>query len=835
MRMKNLSQDIRYAFRTLTKSPVFCIVAVASLALGIGANTAIFSLIDQLILRLLPVRNPQELVMLNTRGSHYGNNTGENSLSYLMYTDIRDRNQVFSGMFARYEQSLSFSSEGKTERISGELVSGNYFPVLGVGSAAGRVFGPSDDLLQGGHPIAVISYDFWQSHFGGDRNAVGRRILVNGYPLEIVGVSQRGFFGIDPSVSPQIRIPLVMKREMTPGPWYRLNDRRSRFVQVFGRLKPGVTARQAKAALQPLYRSILNEEVKSADFAKTTDYTRQQFLKGWIDVLPAATGRSRMRRQFENPLLVLMGVVGFVLLIACANLANLLIARAAARQKEVAMRIALGASRYRLVRQLLVESLMLSLTGGLLGLALAAGMNRALMSFIPAGTTPLALSAAPDWSVFGFNVGVSLFTGILFGLAPALQSSRADVATTLKDQSGGVVSGGSVTLRKVLVTAQVTLSLLLLIGAGLFIKTLRNLRETNPGFRVERLVTFKVDPPRNGYSSEKSRQFYRDLKDRLNALPGVRAASLTMVPLLDGDEWDSSVTVEGYSAKQGEEVQPHMNYPQPGLFAALDVPVELGRDFTDRDEEKAPRVAIVNEKFAKKYFKGSSPLGHRIGMGMDPGTKLDISIVGVVRDTKYEDMRADTPDEVYIPAGQVPFQVGMTGYVRTEREPEQALAAVPQLIHSMDPNLPVYDMRTLEAQVDRSLSTERLVASLSTVFGVVAAFLAAIGLYGVMAYTVTRRTREIGIRMALGAERAHVVWMVTREILVLMGFGVAVGLPASWLLTRLIQSQLYGVPAHDPVMIVAGVLGIGAIAAIAGFAPGRRATKIHPMVALRWE
>ena len=576
-------------------------------------------------------------------------------------------------------------------------------------------------------------------------------------------------------------------------------------------------------------------EVRQKEFAHADDYSRQQFLKGWVDVLPASKGRSQLRQRFENPLLVLMAVVGFVLLIACANLANLLIARAAARQKEMAMRVALGASRYRLVRQLLVESLMLSLTGGALGLLVAMGMNQALISFIPAGTTPLALSSRPDWGVFEFNLAVSFLTGIVFGLAPALQSTRADIATTLKDQGGAVVGGGSVRLRKILVSAQVTLSLLLLIGAGLFVKTLKNLRDTDPGFRIDRLVTFKIDPPRNGYTAERSQRFYSELTERLNALPGVRAASLTVVPLLDDDEWDSSVTIEGYSRKQGEDTNPHMNYPEPGLFAALGVPIMLGRDFNANDDMKSPKVAIINQKFAERYFKGINPLGHHLGMGSDPGTKTNITVVGVVKNTKYENMRNDIPTELYLPERQAPFVIDMTGYVRTERAPEQAFAEIRQLIRNLDANLPIFDMRTLDDQVDRSLSTERLVASLSTVFGGLATFLAAIGLYGVMAYTVTRRTREIGIRMALGADRAHIIWLVMREVLVLMCLGIAIGLPASWLLTKLVQSQLYGVAAHDPFAIAAAVIAIAAIAALAGYAPGRRATRIHPMEALRWE
>jgi predicted permease len=833
--MGTLTQDVRYALRTLARSPLFCAVAVASLALGIGANTAIFTLINQLLLKLLPVKDPQSLVMLDSRGDHYGNNTGMNSFSYLMYTDIRDQNQVFSGMFCRYGQPLSFSSEGRTERVSGELVSGNYFPVLGVGAAAGRVFTAADDQIQGGHPVAVISYDFWQSHFAGDPDAIGRKILVNGYPLTIIGVSARGFYGIDPSVSPEIRIPMSMKAQMTPGPWYSLNDRRSRFAQVFGRLKPGVSIEKAKAGLQPLFHAILEKEVREKDFDKASAYTRQAFLKGWLNVLPASKGRSYFRDQYSNPLLVLMAVVGFVLLIACANLANLLIARAASRGKEMAMRVALGASRFRVMRQLLVESLVLSLAGGAFGLLLAVGMNRALMSFIPTGTTPMALSPSPDWGVFGFNIGVSFLTGILFGFVPALHASRPDLVTTLKDQAGAVVGGGSVRLRKVLVAAQVALSLLLLVGAGLFVKTLRNLRDTDPGFRIDNLITFKIDPPRNGYSEARTRQFYRDLTERLSGAPGVTHASMTVVPLLDGDEWDSTITVEGYNAKPDEDMNPHMNYPEPGLFATLGVPILMGRDFSDNDEMKAPKVAIVNEKFAQRYLKGLNPIGHHLGMGGNPGTKTDITIVGVVRSTKYEDMRTDVPVELYLPARQSEFVVDMTAYVRTSRPADQAMGEIRSIIRGMDANLPIFDLRTLNAQVDRSLSIERLVASLSAVFGALATFLAAIGLYGVMAFTVTRRTREIGIRMALGAKRGDVLWLVMREVLILMLAGIAIGVPASYLLTRLVQAQLYGVGAHDPLTMVAAVVGIAAVAALAGYAPGRRATLVHPMEALRCE
>jgi len=833
--MADLSQDLKFALRTLAKSPAFCLVAVASLALGIGANTAIFTLVDQLLLRLLPIHDPQQLVLLSGMGSHYGSNTGRNSFSYPMYTDIRDKNQVFSGIFCRYATQLSFNAQGKTDHVSAELVSGNYFPVLGIGAAAGRVFTANDDLIQSANPIAVISYDFWQAHFAGDPGVVGMKVLVDNYPLTIVGVSQKGFDGIDPSQSPQIRIPMTMKKEMTPGPWYSLSDRRSHFAQIFARLKPGVTETVAKASLQPLYHNVLNMEVTDKAFAKATDYNRQQFLRGWIDVLPASRGRSFLREQFQKPLLVLMCVVGAVLLIACANLAGLLVARAAARQKEIAIRLAMGASRYRIVRQLLVESLLLSVTGGIAGLLLAMAMTHALIGFIPTGTTPLALSATPDWRILTFDLAVSLFAGILFGLVPALQSTRPDLSTTLKDQASAVVGGGAVGLRKALVTAQVTLSLLLLIGAGLFVGTLRNLKNTNPGFATDRLLTFEIDPPSNGYTEAHTGQFYRELTQRMDALPGVRGGSLAVVALLDGDEWDSSIAIEGYDAKPGEDLDPHMNYVTPDFFPVVGVPILLGRSFTETDTAKAPKVAIVNQRFVKRFFGNADPVGRRIGMGGEPGTVTDITIVGVARDTKYEGIREDVPIELYRPYDQSGFVTGLNAYVRTDREPTQEFSALRGLVHTMDAGLPVFNMRTLDEEVDRSLSTERLVATLSSMFGFLATFLAAIGLYGVMAYSVTRRTREIGIRMALGARGQSVVWMLMSEVLLLAGIGIAVGVGLAWLLAKMVESQLYGVAGRDPWTIAGAVLMIAAIAALAGYGPGRRATNIHPMEALRWE
>ncbi len=828
-------QDLRYSVRTLRRAPLFASVAVFSLALGIGANTAIFTLVDQLILQMLPVRHPEELVLLTSRGGHYGSNTGGNAISYPMYQDFRDRNQVFSGMFCKFGMDFSMTVEGRTELVSGELVSGNYFPVLGIKAAIGRVFTAGDDLYQGNHPLAVLSYGFWQSRFNGDPGVLGKRIVVNGYPLTVVGVSQAGFDGVEAGYSPQIRVPMMMKKEMTPGPWYSLNDRRGRFVQAFGRLRPGMTLDAAKAGLQPLFHQILEMEVQAKEFSRAAPETKAHFLKMWMDVLPASKGRSSLRRQFASPLLALMGIVGLVLLIACSNVANLMIARATARQKEIAVRLAIGAGRARLVRQLLAESLLLSGSGGLAGLGLAVLMDKTLISFLPAGGLPLTVSSRPDGRVLLFTLAVSVLTGILFGLVPALQATRPNLAGTLKDQAGSVAGGVSAGLRKGLVVAQVALSLLLLIGAGLFVQSLKNLRAVDPGFQTGGLVTFALDPTLNGYKPDRSREFYRQVIERLGSLPGARSAAMVVVPVLSGNEWDSSVAIEGYSAKQGEFINPHMNFVSPGYFETMSIPVLLGRDFTIRDEQGTPKVGIINEKLAKRFFGSSSPIGRKIGMGGDPGTRLDIEIVGVVRDTRYEDMRTEVPIEFYRPYRQMDFVTGMTAYVRAQGDSASLFPAIRQTVREADANVPVFGMRTLEQQVDRSLVTERMLATLSTVFGCLATVLAAIGLYGVMAYMVARRTREIGIRMALGAGRPTVIWLVMREVLLLAAIGIAIGAPGAWLLSRLVETQLFGVKPADPFTMLAAAAGIAAVASVSGYIPARRATTIDPMRALRWE
>lgn len=842
--MNQLWNDLRYAFRTLRKSPVFTGVAVLSLALGIGANTAIFTLLDQILLRLLPVKNPQQLALLTIRGSEYGNNSGGNAMSYPLYRDVSERNQVFSGMFCRFAFTMNVSFDGRTERVDGELVSGTYFPVLGVGAAIGRTFTPEDDRIKNGHPVAMLNYAYWKARFGGDPNVLGKTIVVNAHNYTVIGVAQQDFNGIELGRSPQVFVPMMMKPQITPN-WDGLDDRRWRWANAFGRLKPGVSIEQAKASLQPIYHSVVETEVKEEAFRNAAPSVRAEFLRNTIDVLPAAQGRSYFRSRMATPLWVLMAVTGGVLLIACANVASLLIARATSRQKEIAIRLAMGAGRGRIVRQLLVESLLLSVIGGALGLVFALWTDRVLLPFLPTDTPELALSVSPDLRVLLFTVAVAFLTGVIFGLAPALQSTRPDLAPTLKDQVAGIVgAGGQVNLRKGLVAAQVTLSLLLLVGAGLFIRSLRNLTNLGPGFPTENLIAFSIDPGLNGYDVKRSKSFYSRLTEEIKAIPGVKETGLAAQRILTDNEWDSAIKVEGFSFKPGEAAHPYMNSISPGYFAALGVPLLAGRDFRPNDTETVPHpapkfdvptVVIVNEKFAKTYFPGGNAIGHYVGFGSDPDSKTDMQIIGVVKDIKYTSLRDEIPVQMFIPYLATPFVNEMTVYVKAGLPPEQLFAALRAKVHDLDANLPLYGIRTLDQQISASLLTERLIASLSTVFGFLATLLATIGLYGVMAYTVARRTREIGVRMALGAFQKDVIWLVMREVLVLIGIGIAAGLGASLALTRFVQAQLFGITAYDPLTLGVATIVLGLVACAAGYIPALRASRVDSMEALRYE
>jgi predicted permease len=837
--MRQIAADLRYAWRTLRHTPVFTIVAVSSIALGIGANAAIFTLVDQVLLRLLPVKDPARLVMLRgpSGDQHYGANYGNSMLSYPMYEDFRDHNDVFDGVFARRELPVQVGFSGGTERATGELVSGAYFPVLGVGAAAGRLFGPGDDRAPGGHPLAVLSHGYWSSRFSRDPGIIGRTIIVNNLALTVIGVAQEGFSGIDIGSTTQLFVPMAMKAEMTPG-YLRTNvtNRRARWVNVFGRLKPGVTAEQAQARLQPYFRSIIEMEVKEPPFAQASAYTKSQFLRGQLDVLSGSQGWSGMRRGLTRPLWVLMALVAGVLLIACANVANLLVARAAARQREIAIRLAIGASRGRVVQQLLVESLLIALAGGAAGLLLAMGAIAPLLTLLVPAEQQVAISASLDLRLFAFAFGVTVATGVLFGLVPALQATRPRLATTLKEGSASVTGG--LRLRKALVVAQVALSLLLLIGAGLFIRSVNKLMDVDLGFRTEQTLSFSLDPGLNGYTNARARELHETLLARLRETPGIESAAFSAVSLMVGGSWDQWITVEGYKTAETETIDPYFNAISPGFFQTLGIPILAGRDFDARDlppVEPIPgqpdqRTAIVSEGFARKYFAGGQAIGKRIGVGKDPGTPTPIEIIGIAKDARVNSVRDEEPPfYVFLPTG------GGAGswLVRTRQDPSQMFATVRAVVRGIDPNLPVYATRTVTGMLQQSTRNERLLARLSAVFGTLATLLATIGLYGVLAYTVTRRTREIGIRMALGALRSHVSWLVLREVVLLAVAGMAIALPAAWWLGRFVKSQLYDVAPMDPATIALAMGGLAAVALLAALAPTLRATRINPVRALR--
>ena len=816
---------------------MFALVAVLSLALGIGANTAIFTLLDQLILRLLPVKDPQQLVLIWSTGPHIGNNRGSRASSYPMYQDFQQKASAFSYVFARYYTPLSISYDNQTERVNAELVSGNYFDALGVKPALGRVFSPAeDDRVYKGHPAIVLSHDYWTTRFNSDPKILGKKVLVNSYPMIVVGVSAPGFSGLEPGRSPQIRVPIQMKPLMTPG-WDSLGDRRSQWIQIFARMKPGYTVQTAKASLDPLFHQVLEYELTQKEMKDTSKYLRIEFLKRTVKLQPAATGYSDIREQASNALIVLMCMVALVLLIACFNVANLLIARAVTRQKEIAVRLAIGSSRGQLIRQLLVESLMLSIAGAVVGIVFSIWTIRGLLSFLPASDMPFTLRAEPDGRILVFNLALALLTGVLFGLAPALQSTRLDIWNTLKDVVGAITGGSSsVRLRKVLVTAQVALSFLLLAGAGLFVTSLANLKNTHTGFgSLDNLVTFQVDPSLSGYTNARIQSFYKELLESINGAPGVKSAAFAAVPLLHGDEWDSTMSVEGHQSKDGEDMQSFMNSISPGYWKTMGVHLLEGRDFDTRDQGEKIKVAIVNRKFAQHFFGGVNAVGRHIGFGDGPGSKLDIEIIGVVEDALYEGPREGTHRQAFVPNAQSDFPSSVAFYVRTTMDASTMFGALRQQVARLDPAMPVFDMKTLGGQLNETLLTERLIATLSAAFGVLATLLAAIGLYGVMAFVVERRTKELGLRMALGAPRRAVVWMVMREVFILLAIGLAVGIPSAIALSRLVSSQLFGVAPTDlrTTIIAATVLAVVALGA--GFLPARRASGIDPIRALRYE
>jgi predicted permease len=834
--MSNLLADLRFALRMLRRSPLFASVAILSLAMGIGSNTAIFTLMDQIVLRKLPITDPESLVMLYQTAANNGNNMGRRMHSYPMYQDFQQKAEPLSEVICRRLISTSLSVDNQTERVDAEMVSGNFFSMLGIGPAVGRVFSSEeDDRVYQGHPVVVLSYPYWVRRFSRDPNVVGKKILVDDYPMTIVGVSAQGFMGLDPTRSPQIRVPILMKPVVTPEwKWLQVDDRRSRWVQVFARLKPGYTVESAAAPMQGLFHQIREYEMTLPAAAKWSAYSRAEFMKGTVHIEKAATGYSELRNSFSTALMVLMIMVGLVLLIACANVANLLIARALARQKEVSVRLSLGASRGQLVRQLLVESMVLAGAGGVIGSLLAFTMTRSLLALIPAEGNPLQIVAIPNYRILLFTLGVTALTGLVFGLVPAWRATRPDLWTTLKDTIGSIAGtrGSSLFLRKSLIAVQVALSFLLLFGAGLFVRSLQNLKTTNTGFEgMQNLVTFQVSPALNGYDVPRAVSFYRELLDSIRAMPGVKDAAFTAIALLHADEWDRETMVEGHEAKDGENMQAFMNATSPGYFRTMGIPILEGRDFDARDVHPDSKVAIVNQHFAKHFFGESNPIGRHLGNN-GPQGKLDIEIVGVAGDSLYEGPRQGVRRQVFIPN----YGNGTnTFYFRTSSESRTTYTAIRSAVKRLDASLPVYEMKTLESQLDETLLTERLIALLSAGFGLLATTLAVIGLYGVMAFVVTRRTKEMGVRLALGARRRTVIWLVMKEVIILVATGLVVGVPTAIGLGRFVSAQLYGIQGTDFRTAAAMVLLLSAVAAAAGMIPAHRASRIDPMTALRFE
>ena len=833
--MSTFFQDLRYSLRGLRQSPVFTAVALVSIALGIGANTAVFSLMDQALLRSLPVKHPEQLVLFSCHDRRSGwidtSYGSDYTFSFPMYRDFRDGTQVFDGVMARFPISMSMSWHGQTERIRGDLVSGNYFDVLGIHAAIGRTLTNDDDRTPDAHPLAVLSYGYWKRRFGADPGILNQVINLNNHPMTVVGVAQAGFRGVGVGEAPDVFVPMMMRAEMSPGR-KDLADRRAMWLNIFARLKPGVSAQQAEAAVNGFWHPILEMEAKELKDMRPAN--RARFVNARLSLLPGNKGISGAPREFGVGLKLLMGMVGLLLLIACANVANLMIARATARQKEIGIRLALGAGRFRIIRQLLVESLAISFAGGLLGLLVAGWTGDALLRFLPPDPATQGISSEPDARVLLFAFSLSLLTGVFFGLAPALQTRRDDMAVTLREQASNLMGGlGHLRFRKTLVISQVALSLLLLVGAGLFARSLYNIKNIDPGFRTSHLISFAIQPSLNGYDAARTSALFRQLRENIAALPGVRSVTMAVEPLLTGDQDISSIEVEGYTAKEDERTAVDENYVGPGYLAAMGIPLLAGRDFTTSDDANSAKVAVVNDVFARYYFGAENPIGRRFHQGRDkPGSMIEI--VGVVKETKHNDLREKPVRFMYFPYTQGNLG-GLTFYVRTTQEPASLASMLRQQVQRLDPNLPMFSIKTMEQQIDESIFTDRLISALSLAFAALATLLAAVGLYGVMAYMVVRRTREIGIRVALGAMPAEVVRMVMQEVGILAAVGIVIALAASLAMGRVIGSQLFGVSGSDPLVMIAATLLLATVAALAGFIPAVRAARVDPLVALRYE
>jgi predicted permease len=833
----NLAYDLKHAVRGLARDRGFTTVVLLSLALGIGANTSIFSLVDQVLVQRLPAKRPQELVLLSWEGSFPGRWWGRTSdgdlLSHPLYRELgvenRDRLHVFDELFARKPATAYLDGGAGPEPAPIELVSGTYFSALGVGSALGRVLDESDDQRPGEHPVVVLSFDYWKNRLGGPADILGRKLVVNSRTFTVVGVAAAGFRGTDPVEAPALWMPTMMQQQAGPEYGAMIEDRRAKWLHVFARLAPGVTPAQARASLQPWFKAMLDEDTRRSGWPNVSEAERGRFLASTLEVAPAAQGRSDQRAVLERPLLILLGATGLILLLACLNVANLLLARAFARRRELAVRAALGASGGRIARDLALQTGLLALGGAAAGVLLAPWVTRLLLRFVPETVT---LSAALNLRVLLFALGATLLTGVLFGLWPALQAGRSQPAQALKEQAAGVAGG--LHLRRVLVIGQIALALMLLIGAGLFARTLASLRAqteiAQPG-----LLTFRIDTSKGGVTPAHAKQKVVDLLAAVRALPEVETAGLSRLPLMSGGGFNMRFTVGPGSPIETGEVGGY--FVSPGLFGVLGVPLVAGRDLRDPVEPRAPDAeftsAIVNESFVARYLPGRNPVGARLAFGVGSAKPPTIEIVGVVKDFHYRGLRGPEV-QVFFPALEKPLQ-GATLFVRTRGPAQAAFAAMQAAVHRVDPALPVLGLRTLDQQIDSALVTERLLATLAAAFAALAVLLAIVGLYGLMSFVVTRRTREIGIRLALGASPARAMALIVREAGALLVAGFVIGLPAVWTLGRLIESQLFGVHATDSAT-AAGAAALLALAAFAGSAlPARRASAVNAMAALKAE
>lgn len=840
--MNKLIQDVRYGLRQLRKSPAFTLTVIVTLALGIGANTAVFTLFDQVLLRMLPVERPKELVRFNWTGDFSGSassfgGSSNDFFSYPMYKDLRDQNQVFAGLLAADKASVGISWHNQSESDEAEVVSGNYFQLLGLKPALGRLFTQQDDTAKNSNPVVVLSYNAWKARFGAARDIVGQTILINGHPFSVIGVAPQNFDSAIGGYRPSAFIPMSMVDIAMPwmAPRDDLNSHKSIWLTMVGRLKPGVTPVQAQASLEPLWHSLRAIELSGYKSPS------ERFKKGFLDnshlkVLDDSKGFNPNRTEMQKPLVILMSMAGLLVALCAINVATLLLLRAAGRAREMSMRYALGAKRGRILSQLLVEGGLLGIGGAAAGLALAPMVALALVRLMTSsdpGQEPY--SASIDIRTLLFTLSVSLLASLLFSIAPIFHFMRPDLANSLR-QSTGTASKGSQLFRKIAVGVQIALSVLLLGGAGLFVRTLDNLRHQSVGFETSNLATFSLDPSSSGYGEAQAAQIVSNAIDTLSRIPGVISVAATNDPELQGNSEGSSFSLQDYKTSEDEVLSFEDARVTANYFATLRRPLLVGREITSSDVAGQQAVAVVNLALAKKYYgSAQNAIGRLISEGRGKDTKFDTTIVGVVGDSRHTDLRTPLKPAVYRPYAQQKHPGGVEVYVRTTQAPEAIEPAIGTAIHQMDATLVVDELRTMQEQVDRAASDERALALLAIGFSALALLLAAVGLYGVLAYSTAQRTREIGVRLALGSRRIDVVLLVVREMALIAAIATAVALPSVVAVSHYFSSQLYGVANFDPLSLGAAALLTALMVTLAAALPARRAAAIEPMQALRIE